>query len=115
MTLREELARDAAAAVAGYAETCTWVRGVDGATVTLACVRRDNPSGAEILDAGGEVDTSVFSLTVAKTEFPEVDGEQVFPQIGELVNGGEGQVKYVNGVKDPGAVRVVLLCGSFDR
>lgn len=106
MNLREQLASDLAAAIAGYEETFEH----NGAE--YPCVRRDQPTAQDLQEAGGFIDQVEYWLVVAKGAFAS-RGD--WPRDGDAVNHGAHQVKRVSGHKNAAAVSLVLHIGSFDE
>ena len=105
-TTREQIASDLAAAIVLYEQTFQWLGG------TFPCVRRDQPTMAEMQEAGGEIEGVLYYLVVAKSVF---NGPQNFPKNGDLINSDTHQIKKVSGHKDPAAVQLVLHIGSIDE
>ena len=118
-TVPERLAADTAAAIAGYGQTFTWNPAGGDAVENIPCVRNDRPSAKEILSSGGEVDLSIFSLTVAKADLtalaPALLARVVsLEAIGDGVNNGAAEIGWINGGNDPAAARIQLICKSWD-
>lgn len=110
-SLRAEMARDIGNAIALYDQTFEWSGRI------IPCVRRDEPTMAELQEEGGFVEQAKYFLVVAKAEFPGADflNKVGFPVDGDLVNEGAHQVKAVKGHKDAAAVQLVLAIGSVDE
>lgn len=103
-SIRDELAADLAKAIGIYGETFEW----NG--LTLPCVTREEPSGSDLADAGGFIDGIKLWIVAAKSVFPG----GIFPEDGDLVNDGAGQIKKIKGVKDSTAPQIVLWIGGVD-
>jgi hypothetical protein len=106
MTLREQLAADSAAAIAGYEET------FEHGGADYPCVRRDQPTAMDLQESGGFIDGVDYWLVVAKSAFP---GRAAWPQDGDGINEDTHQVKKVTGRKNPASVTLTLHIGSFDE
>ncbi|HEX8312165.1 MAG TPA: hypothetical protein VF614_12655 [Chthoniobacteraceae bacterium] len=106
MTLREQLAADAAAAIAGYEETFQ-LGGKD-----FPCVRRDQPTAMDLQESGGFIEGVDYWLVVAKAAFPS---RNAWPTDGDGINGNAHQVKRVTGHKNPASATLTLHIGSFDE
>lgn len=102
-TLREQIAADMAAAIECYEQTFEWFGD------SYSCVRRDEPTMAELQDAGGFVEQAKYFLVVAKGAFT---GD--LPADGDLINSGTHQIKSVRGHKDPASAQLVLAIGTAD-
>lgn len=105
MNVREQLASDMGAAIAGYDSTFEL-----GGRV-IPCVRRDVPNMMELQDAGGFIAGSDYWLVVAKSEFPG----GTYPASGDLVNRSTSKIKETNGDEDPFAVQLTLHVGAADE
>jgi hypothetical protein len=78
---------------------------------SIPCVRRDMPSALEAQAAGGDIDGFTYWLTAAKNSFPG----NVFPVDGDDIDGGVGQVKFVNGHKKASAAQITFGVKSYDK